>query len=557
MHKRGKVFFITLFMSVGIILILLIIPRVPFGDKDVIHKAILTANVKRAYVYDYENLELFSCYAEHLKKINEPVDLIIIPGILSSAPMNCFSDPYIDFPKEYNNPYWTDVFWQGERDYDNIRSFMSMLTNEGLCFRGTYVPLECFMHTPDGWDMENAEEAGYIITKNDIIITKDCPEPDLFVFHTEEGDFGVYFRENAKMRLPQWYLCLKELYYGIDIIDASKVLSEKTTPVLFETGEICLSQINSYRPYRWSIYAVLVFAIVFPFIQPRREFVGIVDKKKHQLIHFLIALAIVSVLAGVFFAAKRYEKIHMTGSGPVGYWKEITQNSKGEETVSWEMAEDGSFEITTAKKKYHGIWNIEENGTLYLNFVNRNGTYEQRWIYRIKETESGRFLNVYDPFGNTVLRFVSKGKSTDEKKEPPTSAANIFVNVSQNGSGELELVAIDLRDKDVAWISSVIKNDVFYMQVPVTLPVAGKEGELKINFDNQTFVVDIFEDVVSIHGETLDANIYAFDYTYFEEDLIEPIYRYVVNRNPGENIKIPETYFWDQPDMSDTDSHQH
>lgn len=279
---------LLLLLTVGIIAFLLVVPQMFSQNADGIR--IMNVKAQRASVYEYENTSLLYSAMEYLKKEDKDINMIVIPGVFSTAPMNCFSDPDIDFLTEYGNPYWTNMFLKGVNDYDGIRACLSEFTNESLCFRGIYVPTEYFMHTPDGWDKENAEEAGYIFSREGFIITREQPEKDLFVFHLEEGDFGVYFRENAKHELPEWYIRLKELYYGIDIVEASTLLSKKTIPTVCETQEIHLKAINTYRPYRWSIFMAIGLALVLSIVNVHDTLFPTIYKKRKDLLYLLSTL---------------------------------------------------------------------------------------------------------------------------------------------------------------------------------------------------------------------------------------------------------------------------
>lgn len=528
------------FLTITIITItLLSVSLIPSGDG--VNISVLNVKTQRSYIYEYEKMELLQASLDHLNYESHDVELIIMPGVFSFAPINCFSDPDIDFLKEYDNPYWTDVFWKGVNDYDVIRSCLSELPNEGICFRGVYVPKEEFMHTPDGWDNEIAEEAGYIISREGSIITRDQPEKDLFVFHLEEGDFGVYFRENAKYELPEWYIRLKELYYGIDIVEASSLLSKKTFPTVYDTQEICLKAINTHRPYLWSVFAAMGLVLILSVASVHNSLFLTIYKKRKDLLCLLVAISMTILIIGVVASViEKMERIHSTGEGPIGYWENIDISDKTGSTLSWELSNDESFELKTQEKNYYGIWKTNADHTISLIFTNENEKYEQRWLYRTKEVKNGRLLNVYNPFGNVILRFRSKGKIVETEKEK-SSSANIYVNIIYDDEGSTETTVVDLRESGTAWIS-LIKGSELYMQSPVTLPVPGRDGEMKINFDGQTFTVDVFEDTLSIHGESLDVNIYAFDYRYFEDSLLESVYQYVVDCEPGENIKVAPVY---------------
>ena len=546
---------LLLLLTVGIIVFLLVVPQTFSKNTDGIR--IMNVKAQRANVYEYENASLLYSATEYLKKEDKDISMIIMPGVFSTAPMNCFADPDIDFLTEYGNPYWTNMFLKGVNDYDGIRACLSELTNESLCFRGIYVPTEYFMHTPDGWDKENAEEAGYIFSREGFIITREQPEKDLFVFHLEEGDFGVYFRENAKYELPAWYIRLKELYYGINIVEASTLRSKKTIPTVCETQEICLKTINTHRPYRWSIFMAIGLALVLSIVNVHDTLFPTIYKKRKDLLYLLIAISMAMFTMGIVtFVIEKTERIHSTGEGPIGYWRNMDSRDKTGNTISWELLQDGTFEIKTKEEAYYGLWDVKSNQTMSLTFITQNETYEQNWIYRRKETENGRLLNVYNPFGNVILRFESKGKSiTNEEGE--SIASNVFVNIVQNQDASIEITVVDLREKDTAWITSIIGSEL-YMQIPITLPKPGKHEELNVKLEGHTFIADVFEDSLSIYGVSLNMNIYAFDYRYFDESLLESVYKYVIDCEPGENIKLAPIHLSGDKKPSDDESrHNH
>ena len=545
---------LLLLLTVGIIAFLLVVPQTFSKNADGIR--IMNVKAQRASVYEYENASLLYSATEYLKKEDKDVDMIIIPGVFSTAPMNCFSDPDIDFLSEYGNPYWTNVFLKGVNNYDGIRSCLSELTNERLCFRGVYVPTEYFMHTPDGWDKENAEEAGYIFSREGFIITREQPEKDLFVFHLEEGDFGVYFRENAKYELPEWYIRLKELYYGIDIIEASTLLSKKTIPTVCETQEIHLKAINTHRPYRWSIFMAIGLAFVLSIVSVHDTLFPTIYKKRKDLLYLLIAISMAMLTMGAIdIENEKTERINSTGEGPIGYWRNMDLRDETGNTISWELLQDGTFEIKTKEEAYYGLWDVKSNQTISLTFITQNETYEQNWIYRMKETKNGRLLNVYNPFGNVILRFESKGKSVTNE-ESKSIASNVFVNIVQNQDAPIEITVVDLREKGTAWITSIIGSEL-YMQIPLTLPKPGEHEELNVKLEGHTFIADVFEDSLSIYGVSLNMNIYAFDYSYFDESLLESVYKYVIDCEPGECIKWAPIHLTRDESSDDESQHNH
>lgn len=546
---------LLLLLTIGIITLLLVVPQT-FSINDGGSIRVLNIRIQRAGVYEYENTGLLYSALDYLKKGDKDVGMVIMPGVFSTAPMNCFSDPDIDFLKECNNPYWTDTFLKGVNDYDGIRTCLSELTNESICFRGTYVPKEYFMHTPDGWDVENAEEAGYIFSREGFFITREQPEEDLFIFHLEKGDFGVYFRENVKERLPEWYIRLKEIYYGIEIVDSCSLLSKKTLPTVFETSEIQLKPINIHRPYQWSIFAALGLALIVSAVyMPKSLLRDIYKNRKNILLILIVLAAIICMSAGLVAITDKAKKIYSTGEGPIGYWKNMDSSDKTGNTTSWEFLQDGTFEIKTKEETYYGLWDIKSAKMISLTFITQNETYEQNWIYRIKETENGRLLNVYNPFGNVILRFESKGKSITNE-ESKSIASNVFVNIVQNQDAPIEITVVDLREKGTAWITSIIGSEL-YMQIPITLPKPGEHEELNVKLEGHTFIADVFEDSLSIYGVSLNMNIYAFDYSYFDESLLESVYKYVIDCEPGENIKLAPIHLTKDESSDDESHHNH
>ena len=173
----------------------------------------------------------------------------------------------------------------------------------------------------------------------------------------------------------------------------------------------------------------------------------------------------------------------------------------------------------------------------------------------MKETENGRLLNVYNPFGNVVLRFESKGKSITNE-ESKSIASNVFVNIVQNQDAPIEITVVDLREKGTAWITSIIGSEL-YMQIPITLPKSGEHEELNVKLEGHTFIADVFEDSLSIYGVSLNMNIYAFDYSYFDDSLLESVYKYVIDCEPGENIKWAPIHLTRDESSDDESQHNH
>lgn len=506
-------------------------------------------------VYDYENEEMLNYYRNLPDVYYENIDAIIMPGIYSDAPINCFANSNKDFLQEQGNPYWSEKFWTSVGKWDNVRSWLSEKPDVMICLRSTYVPEEDFMHVPDGWNMEDAVETAYLIGADSILITTEQPEKDLFIFHLQEGDFGVYFRENAQKKLPGWYILLKEIYYGTEIVDACRLRTKVVKPILHETESVTLRSINRYRPYWWSvcIAACLLIGIAMVYIYrlkhtKKQEFI----KKRYTGAKwgwFMLSTLLIVLTAGIIHSVQSWAKtVHTTGAGPVGYWTNINEENRYHKTT-WFLEADGSFTIKDGAEEYHGLWYNDEM-MLTLVFVDENGSYEQSWICKTKETENGRLLNVYNPIGNVVLRFTSKGKYVGPSVED-FSETKIFVEMIQTANDETEVLVVDFRNTPTAWVSNIIDGEL-YFQMPVSIPTPDTNGAYMFEFGGRQLVADVFNDTLSLHGTSVNANIYAFDYKYFEEDeYISLVYKYVIDCEPGENVKY-ETKIFEYEDIDDT-----
>ena len=502
-------------------------------------------------VYDYENEEMLNYYRGLSDVYYKDIDAIIMPGKYSDAPMNCFADNTLDFMQEIDNPYWSEKFWTSVGRWDSLRGWLSENPDVMICLRSTYVPIEDFMHVPDGWNTEDALEAAYLVGTDSILTTTEQPEKDLFIFHLDEGDFGVYFREDAQSRLSEWYILLKEIYYGIEIIDASRIRNKVIKPIILETESVTLRSINKFRPYWWSFciapYLLIGIAILFTYKLKCKEKRGIAYKRHNETQYglFILFTFLILLSSGLVHSVKSWTKnIYSTGAGPVGYWTNINEDNRFQKTT-WFLEPDGSFTITDGGEEYYGLW-FNDGMMLTLVFTDENGSYEQSWVCKIKETENGRFLNVYNPIGNVILRFTSKGRLVGPSEAGRQNT--VFVEMIQNNYDEIEVVVVDLRNPSTAWVSCIIDGEL-YFQMPVSIPEPDKNGAFTFEFGEQRLIADVFDDTISLHGESLNANIYAFDYKYFEEDeYIDLVYKYVIDCEPGENVKY-ETKIFEYEDV--------
>lgn len=467
--------------------------------------------------------------SEWMNEYSEEVpEIIVIQGVYSNGPLNCFKDNYaaviedLSLMTERSESYYG---WLTDSDLISILSEKYPNTTF-ICIANRGNP-DGFPHSYSGWIEEQYTQEAYIWNNGQYQFANQISQ-GMWRITAKDTNFILTINEKYETDDKLFILC-ESITNGGEILSITKDAPYYTTASAI-INDFYVSDVETGNNIVLiNVGILLSILIVVIYIERKETKVNIIQGKPKENPHILLFIAVLTILFLIKPSLKTINAITQQLNDNdvnflLGDWEGETSDGR---IVNYTFKDNGEIFINTQDNQeiVKGIWELHDE-YLVFSYIEELGIGKTESFIKYRESAAGRILYIYYPADNYVQKLIN----TSHKKRNTTTVYDRFgekkryysVRFFEDGSLDgIILDATKLESEGILYITqySSDSNGQIYIgqHHPGEKTDIAKDGSIIGTCKHGSYMMDVIDDVMILKSLSNKTVIYAIEESSWDE----------------------------------------